>query len=249
MSTQLSTQSVVSKRLDLLRNVPLFANITDTELASLLDDLRPKSYRKNQVIFHQGDPGQEMYIILKGKVRIIKVTPTGDETTLLIFAENDIFGEFAVIDGNPRAATARAIDDTQLLAMGKQEFTAHCQTIPELALAMARLLTGKIRWTAAYAEAVAQYDVAARLLHLILLYNEKFGEEQEMGGGYVLDLSMRHAELASLVGTRREWISRILKDWRNRGLIEYDSGKIIIPDLPKVQAERDRHIALTSSVW
>lgn len=249
MSGQLCSEAVVNKRVDLLKNVPLLAKLTETELVRLIEDLRPKFYGKNQVIFHQGDPGHELYIILKGKVRIAKITPTGDETTLLIFAENDIFGEFAVIDGNPRAATARVIEDTHLLALGKDEFDAHCLRMPELAKGMSRLLTEKLRWTAAYAEAMAQYDVAARLLHLLLLYNEKFGQEQESGRRYVLDLSLRQAELASLVGARREWVSRILQDWRKRGLIEYISGKIIILDLSRVKAERDQRIALLSSVW
>ncbi len=249
MPIEPTVQAAVDKRVDLLRNVPVFANLNDTELLKLSKDLRLKSYAKNQVIFHQGDHGQELYIILKGKVRIVKITPTGDETTLLIFAQNDVFGEFAVIDGNPRAATARAIEDTQLLALTKTQFDTHCLTMPELAKGMTRLLTGKLRWTIAYAEAIAQYDVAARLLHLLLLYNEKFGQAQDSNGRYLLDLSMRQAELASLVGARREWVSRILQDWRKRGLIEYDSGKILILDLPRVEAERNQRIAGVSSVW
>ena len=105
---------------------------------------------------------------------------------------------------------------------------------------MSRVLISKSRWTAAYAEAVAQYDAAARLLHILLLYNAQFGEEKEVGKQYVLDLSMNQTDLASLVGVSREWINRKLRSWRERGLIEHKAGKIVILDLPAVEQERDR---------
>ena len=111
--------------------------------------------------------------------------------------------------------------------------------MPNLALARIRLLAAKARWTAEYAEAVAQYDAAGRLLHILLRYNEQIGEEVEPGRVYELDLGMNQTDLATLVGARREWVNRILQDWRKRGLIECKAGKIIILDLPRVQAERD----------
>jgi CRP-like cAMP-binding protein len=99
-----------------------------------------------------------------------------------------------------------------------------------------------LRWTAAYAEAIAQFDAAGRLLHILLLYNKQFGREVEAGKRYVLDLSMNQADLASLVGARREWINRILQDWRRRGLLEHEDGKITLLDLPAVVRERDSRI-------
>lgn len=109
-------------------------------------------------------------------------------------------------------------------------------------MSLNRLLIEKLRWTAAYAAAAAQYDAAARLLHILLLYNEKFGEEVLPGKKYVLDFSLNQTDLASLVGARREWVNRLLSDWRKRGLIEYEAGKIIILDLPRVERERDDRI-------
>jgi CRP-like cAMP-binding protein len=107
---------------------------------------------------------------------------------------------------------------------------------------MSRLLASKLRWTAAYAETIAQYDAAGRLLHILLLYNEQFGEELEPGKRYMLDLSLSQTDLASLVGARREWVNRLLREWQKQGLLEYQAGKIMILDLPKVQRERDRRI-------
>jgi len=246
---QSSTDEAVLRRVQLLKNVPLFTNLTELELKKLVKDLHLKSYRANEIIFHQGDLGQEMFIILTGKVRIYKSSPSGEETTLTILSTYDVFGEFAVIDSKPRSATARAVGDADLLAMSKDRFDIHFEELPGLARGVTNLLTHKLRWTAAYAAAVAQYDAAARLLHILLLYYEKFGQKRTDGPGYELDLSLNQMELASVVGARREWVNRLLRDWKKRGLLEYNAGKIIILDLPGVQAERDSRIQAQHPLW
>jgi CRP-like cAMP-binding protein len=118
----------------------------------------------------------------------------------------------------------------------------YMQTMPALAIEMTRLVISKVRWTATYAETIAQYDAAGRLLHILLLYNEQFGQEIEPGKRYMVDLAMNQADLASLIGARREWVNRLLQDWHKRGLINFDSGRITILDLPRVVEERDSRI-------
>ncbi|HMQ55878.1 MAG TPA: Crp/Fnr family transcriptional regulator [Anaerolineae bacterium] len=237
-----SSGQTIPRRVSLLQNVPLFADLNKTDLGRLVHDFHLRVYNKNEAIFHQGDMSRELYIILKGKIRIFKISPAGDETSLNIFADYDLFGELATIDQKPRSASAKAVVRTTLLVMAHSQFEAHVQAMPQLALSLNRLLTQKLRWTAAYAAAVAQYDAAARLLHILLLFNEKFGEEIVPGKQYVLDLSLNQTDLASFVGARREWVNRLMGDWRKRGLIDYDAGKIIILDLPRVEQERDGRI-------
>jgi CRP/FNR family cyclic AMP-dependent transcriptional regulator len=244
-----SHQDPLARRITLLREIPLFNGLGEEDLATLVDDFHLKEYTKGEIIFRQGDTSRELYIVVKGKVRIFKISPSGDETSIQIFSSHDIIGEFATIDGQPRSATAKAIDRCMLLAMAGERFLQHMREIPDLALGMTRLLAAKVRWTAAYAETVAQYDCAGRLLHILLLYNEQFGEEVEAGKCYVLDLALNQADLASLVGARREWVNRILGDWRKRGLIEYEAGKIFILDLPQVEAERDSRIEACCDDW
>jgi CRP-like cAMP-binding protein len=125
--------------------------------------------------------------------------------------------------------------------MGSQ-FLYYMRRMPDLATAMNRLLVEKTRWTAAYAETIAQFDAAGRLLHILLLYNEKMGQEIEPGKRYLLDLGLNQTDLASLVGARREWVNRLLRDWQRRGLIEVKAGQITILDLPLVEDERDSRI-------
>jgi len=237
-----SRNNVFSRRIAFLRQIPLFSDLGEEDLTILVGDFQSREYDKGEIIFRQGDHSRELYVVLSGKVRIFKTSPSGNETSINIFSRGDIIGEFATIDDQPRSATAKAIVRCALLGMAQGRFLRRMREMPDLALGMTRLLASKVRWTAAYAETIAQFDAAGRLLHILLLYNEQFGEEIETGKRYVLDLSLNQADLASLVGARREWINRLLRDWLKRGLVEYDGGKIVILDLPAVERERDSRI-------
>jgi CRP-like cAMP-binding protein len=245
----LLNQEVLQRRIALLKEVTLFADLPEEALARLVDDFRLREYTRDEYIFRQGDSSRELYVVMHGKIRVFKISPSGAETTLVLFTNHQIVGEFATLDGQPRSATAQAMEPTALLAMTQEKFLQHMREIPDLAINMTRLLTEKIRWTATYAETIAQYDAAGRLLHMLLLYNEQFGEALESGKRYRIDLALNQTDLASLVGARREWVNRILRLWRKRGLLEYDSGVIIILDLARVEAERDSRIEANMKEW
>ncbi len=235
------------KRVAFLKQTPLFAALGENDLVALSDDLKPREYEKKEIIFRQGDAGAELFLVLKGKVRILEIRPSGDETSITIYGAGDIIGEFAVLDERPRSATAQAIEPCTLLQISRDKFLAHLNQIPELGLLLSRLLVAKLRWTTEFALTIAQYDAAGRLLHFLLLFNKRFGEEVVAGQRYVLDLGLNQTDLASLVGVRREWINHLLRDWHKRGLIEHRDGKIFILDLPRVIAERDSRLeALTT---
>ena len=244
-----SVNDTLPRRIAVLRNIPLFSDLSDQDLARLVNDWRLKKYDKDEIIFRQGDDSHEMYVVLEGKVRIFRTTPAGDETSISIFSDNDLIGEFAAIDDQPRSATAKAIMPSVLLTMTRDRFLYHVQSIPNLAIALIKILADKLRWTTIYAETIAQYDAAGRLLHILLLYNDQFGKEIEPGKKYELDLALNQTDLASLVGARREWINRLLRDWQKRGLIEYNAGKIILLDLPRITAERDGRIEANQGGW
>jgi CRP/FNR family transcriptional regulator/CRP/FNR family cyclic AMP-dependent transcriptional regulator len=239
---------MLAKKTAFLKEVSLFANLNQEDLKTVANDFHPKEYQKNETILRQGDPSHELYIVMKGKVRICKVNPAGNETSINILSTHQIIGEFAVIDGQPRSASAKAIGPCVLLAVTRDKFLAHMQNIPGLALAMCQLVTGKARWTTKYAETIAQYDTADRLLNVLLHYNEQLGQEVEVGKQYELDLGLNQTDLASLVGARRGWVNRILGDWRARGLIEYQAGNITILDLPKIEQERTSRMQ-TNYIW
>lgn len=230
-----------------LRQIPLFAALSQKDFATVLADFRLREYRPNEIIFHQSDNSDELYIVVQGKVRVFRISPAGCETSIQIFAKYDVVGEFAAIDNQPRSATAKTIGACQLLEMRGDRFMQYMRTMPDLAVEMTRLVISKVRWTATYAETIAQFNAAGRLLHILLLYNEQFGQEIEPGKRYIIDLAMNQADLASLIGARREWVNRLLQDWHKRGLISFESGRITILDLPRAIAERDSRIEAYSA--
>jgi CRP/FNR family transcriptional regulator len=237
-----SRNDVLPKRIAFLKNVPPFTDLSEESLETLVNDFRPREYERGEIIFHQEDNSRELYVVVKGKVRIFKTSPSGNETSICVFSTHAIIGEFSAIDHQPRSATAKAVTRCTLLAIAGDKFLQCMRELPDLGVEMSRVLVSKLRWTAAYAEAVAQYDAAARLLHILLLYNAQFGEEKEAGKQYVLDLSMNQTDLASLVGVSREWINRKLMEWRGKELLEYKAGKITILDLPAMERARDLRI-------
>jgi CRP-like cAMP-binding protein len=233
------SDSTTARRLEVLKSNPLFANLRESQLLALMDDFRLREYAKDEILFRQGDESREIYILLKGMIRIFKISPGGGETSIDIMSTNDLIGEMAALDHQPRSATAKAVTAVSLLVMTQERFLAHLHAAPELAVALSRLMSQKLRWTASFAESISQFDAAGRLLHFILLLNSRYGHELEAGRRYELDLALSQSDLASMVGARREWVNRILADWRRRGLLEFDRGVITILDLPRVVAERD----------
>jgi len=240
----------IRRRMQFLRSIPLFAELSDDALRIVMDDLHLRQYRRDDIICRQGDESRELYIVFQGKVRIFTVSPAGDETSIYIFSSGDVIGEQAAIDGEPRNATLKAVNNVSMLILPHERFAHYLHTMPQFSLGLVQLLNQKLRWTAAYAESIAQFDAAGRLLHILLFYVDQYGERVEQNGGgpvYVLDLALNQTDLASLIGARREWINRILNDWRKRGLIEYENGVITILDLERVQTERDSRIEANQS--
>ena len=235
-------KSKIVDHLSFLRNVPLFTTLDDKLLSRIYQDFRVRQFNRDEVLFRQDDTSRQFYIVVKGSVRVFKVSPSGGETSISVFFERDIVGEFATIDAKPRSATAKTLGKAVLLEMHHADFLQHMRDLPDLSLRMCQLLCEKVRWTASYAETISQFDAAGRLLHMLLLYKDQHGIEIEPGKRYQLNLSLNQTDLASLIGARREWVNRLLTDWRKRELIEHRAGKITILDLPAVVAERDSRI-------
>lgn len=229
-----------------LQETALFRELTQSTLTQLAQDFRPRAYRSGDVIFHQGDEGRNLFVIMRGTVRVYHLSPGGEETTINILAPRQLLGEFSLLDAQPRSATAEAITTCHLLEMSAERCLYHLTHIPGLALALARQVVKKVRWTSMYAESLARMDAAGRFLHFLLLYNEELGQAITPGKCYALNLGLTQDELASLVGARRQWVNKILGEWNLRNLVAFDNGVLTILDLPRVQAERDSRINLSA---
>ena len=211
----------------LLRKVPLFAGLSDQDLAALAGSLGKRTFAKNMIIFHQGSLGQTLYIIESGKVRIFLLSESGQETTLNIYGAGDVFGEFSLLDGLPRSAGAVAMEKTVTLTLSREDFLRHLEACPQMALSIMQLLTLRLRFTTAQAESLAFLDVYGRVAMRLLDLAGRYGTEK---GSIELDLHLTQAELATWVAATRESVNKVLGAFRDQGLILVEGQTITILD-------------------
>ena len=214
-------------KIDLLRKVPLFAGLSDQDLAALAGSLGKRTFAKNMIIFHQGSLGQTLYIIESGKVRIFLLSESGQETTLNIYGAGDVFGEFSLLDGLPRSAGAVAMEKTVTLTLSREDFLRHLEACPQMALSIMQLLTLRLRFTTAQAESLAFLDVYGRVAMRLLDLAGRYGTEK---GSIELDLHLTQAELATWVAATRESVNKVLGAFRDQGLIAVEGQTITILD-------------------
>lgn len=130
-----------------LRSVPLFASVGDEDGRALVGLLKSRGLPPGALLFRQGDAGDAMYLVEAGRVRIFVTDEDGEELTLAELARGDFFGEMALVEGKPRAASARALDDARLCSLSREDFLAFVRKNPDVALAMVRAISERLRRT------------------------------------------------------------------------------------------------------
>src|SRR4051812_45088345 len=133
--------------IEALRSVPLFASLDDADARELRGLLKTTTLARGALLFRQGDAGDAMYLIEGGRVRIYIVDEGGEEVTLAELARGDFFGEMAIIEGKPRTANARVVEDARLATLAREDFHAYVQRNADVALAMVGAISERLRRT------------------------------------------------------------------------------------------------------
>jgi len=142
-----------------LAPIPLFSKLSADELAVIAARLKHQSFPMGEVIFKQGEQGDAMFIIRSGRVRIYSQDEGGQELTLNVYEGGDFFGEFSIIDGEPRSASAEAVEATEAMVLRSQDLISILDDHPDIAISLMRGLVSRLRYTTEYAE-----DLAATML-------------------------------------------------------------------------------------
>jgi CRP-like cAMP-binding protein len=214
----------------LLRGSALLALLPEAELQGLADRVHRSRHGSGAFIFRKGDEGAGMMIVLKGRVKIGSVGVSGSELILNVMEPGQIFGEMALVDGEPRSADAVAAKDCEIVTLLRRDFLPVLSRHPDAALGMMAVLSRRIRQTTQFVEDAIFLDVAARLLHRIEQLAERYGCEDPESGAVRIDHDFTQQDLADSVGLTRVSINRQLSAWEERGLIEKGRGWIRIPD-------------------
>jgi len=198
-----------------------------------LSSRRP--YSVGAIVFSQGDPGDALYGVVTGKVRISASAPDGKEMFLNIMEPGDTFGEIALLDGNPRTATASATAASELLVIMREPFLALLQREPTISIHLLRLLCQRIRWTSGLAEDSALLALPARLARRLLSLGKMHGHQTLDG----VHLAISQEDIARFLGVSRQVVNQYLQIWKAHGWVELGRAKMTILDSQALQRTAD----------
>lgn len=214
---------------DLLRQVSLFADLTDDELVALTDCLGRRVFTKNTILYHKGSPALSLYLIRSGSVRIFALNETGHDMTLAVYGAGECFGETALLDGNIRSTGAMALEKTITFTMGRDDFVRYLDNYPQVTRRVMELLAHRVEQATAYAENLAFLDVTGRVAAVLL---ELATRGEAKGNGIELDPHLTQGELASWVCASREMVNKVLHELRDEGLITMAGHTVFVLDNP-----------------
>jgi CRP-like cAMP-binding protein len=180
----------------------------------------------DETLFLKGDPGDALYAVRRGGVRIASGTEGGRRLTLNLHGAGDVFGEVALIDGRPRTADAVATEPTELFMLRRRDFQNLLERSPGLAMRFAELLCERVRWLTERMEETALMPLHARLARRIGALADDYGAE----------IAVSQEELAVFVGASRESVNRQLQAWRREGLVSLGRARLRVLDAGRLAA-------------
>lgn len=212
-----------------LRRIPLFAHLEGPELARIGGVTREKSYPRNSVILFEHDPGDALYMVLSGRVKVVLIGEDGREVILSILKAGDFFGEMALIDDQPRSAHVIAMEDSDLLVLYRDDFRSCLRESSSIALGLLRALSRRLRRADETIGGLVLLDVNGRVARLLL----ELAAEHD---GIEIPRKVTHHTIAQMIGSSRETVSRSLRELSQRGLIEVSRRSIVIRNRPALEA-------------
>ncbi len=214
-------------KVDLIRQVPLFSTLTDDEFSKLSHIFVARAYSKNQIIFLEEETGNYMYLVLSGKVKVTKAGAGGKETILAIHRSGDFFGEMSLLDGKTSPATVSAMEDSKIISVSGTDFHKYLLHNEKVLLQIINVLCARLRqvWQT---QSLSSGTADARIRMGIHQLAKRHGIRDARGT--IIDLKITHQELAEMVGTSRETVTRTLARLKEQGIIEIEQRRMTLLD-------------------
>jgi CRP/FNR family cyclic AMP-dependent transcriptional regulator len=212
-----------------LREVPLFSLLRDTDLELLAPLLTEREYARNRVIRFAHDPCDAFYIVIRGSVKVMLVAEDGREVVLSLLRDGEFFGEMALLDDEPYAASVIAAEDTKLLVLRRDDFRRSIRELPEMSFGLLRALCNRLLEQDSRIGGLMLLDVTGRVAHLLLeLESRDPGQE-------IRDLPT-HQVIAQMVGSTRETVSRTISTMAQKQMIEVTDGRVRIANREELES-------------
>ncbi len=218
------------KELTATSRVSIFSKLSPGDIQELGKVVAIKNYAPDTAIFFQGEPSDSLYMLLKGCVKVTETSSDGHEKILDILGAGEIFGELAMLDGNPRSATVTTCEPTELACLSHKDFRQFVATRPDVLWKVLASLCERVRKTSTSMLELSSREVPYRLLAALNQLAEKHGQVAA-DGSCLINLKFGIQDLAAMAGSTAEIVSRLMHRYQDDGLIEMGKNKqIIIPD-------------------
>jgi CRP-like cAMP-binding protein len=206
----------------------MFQGIDPAAVSALTSQLHHVDFRSGQTIFAEGEPGDRLYVIVSGKVKIGRCSPDGRDGLLTILGPSDMFGELSIFDPGPRTSSATTVTEVRVVSMDRDAVTAWIAQNPGIAERMLRVLARRLRRTNHNLADLIFTDVPGRVAKQLLALAQRFGTQE--GDGLRVTHDLTQEEIAQLVGASRETVNKVLGDFAHRDWIRLDGKSVLICD-------------------
>lgn len=206
----------------MLREIPLFSRLDDKALGNLEKAAIRRAYPKNTILISKGDKSDQLFVVLKGKLKVSITDASGKEIIMSLLGAGDYFGEMAMIDGESRSATIVTTQASEVMTISRDDFHRTLMSSPELMFELLKVLARKVRIATDKLESLAFEDVYGRLVKLLIQLAKPHEDV------WIVEDSLTHQEIANMIGSSREMVTRILKALTSGGYISIDRKRITI---------------------
>lgn len=213
----------VTEGIDSLRSLPLFSEVEEEDLRRLADHLIERRFPRDSTIIQEGQPGDYMYVLREGRVKVTKLSGAGREQILEILTAGAFFGEMALLDPPERSASVKSLDPVRLLALSRHDFLQALTRGPGLAMAVIRELARRLRRTDEQASHIPYQSVKERTRELLCRLATETGED-----GWRVSPALTHQEVADMVATSRETVTRAVKQLKQDGWLRQEGKRYLI---------------------
>ena len=223
-STKAAARHPAARTEDLLRNVPLFSVLPESQIALLTSIVGRRSITRSTTVIAAGDPTDSLYIIVSGRMKVMMSDDEGREVILSILGPNEYFGEMGLLDDSPRSASVVALESCEVLVLSKRDFKTVLHDNTEMSSALLRGLVKRLRDADQKIGSLALMDVYGRVARLLLEMADT------VDGHKVVTKRLPKQDIAKMIGASREMVSRVMKDLQKSGYIEVRAGSIFLRD-------------------
>ncbi|CUS89387.1 CRP/FNR family transcriptional regulator, anaerobic regulatory protein [Candidatus Kryptonium thompsonii] len=219
--------------INFLRNVSIFEELPERDLARIASLGTRKIFSKGSVILMEDEIGSALFIIIDGKVKVSRLDETGKEVILSILGPGEVFGEMSLLDGMQRSATVSALTDTEVLIIYRDDFLNLLNKHPQIAISLLKELTQRLRKADMQIKSLSLKDAQGRVGCVLIMLADDFGKMYK--GHVIVEGLPTQQDLANMAGTLRETVSRILSKFEKMGLIKIEGRNLIILEYEKMK--------------